>query len=1025
MLHLHTGNRLEDLADALIEALGSEPAPPLDEQTVICESPALAAWLKQRFCRQNGIACLLDTRLPAAWLWQQARALLGLPREDDPLDRERLGWRILAALPALAAEEAELARYLDNDPNGLKRWQLARHLADLFDRYQYHRPELIRAWEAAPEDGWQARLWQQVSEGVEDHRLALMGSFLEALQHPNPDALPRRIDLFSIHNLPPLLLQAFAALARHLPVHLWLLAPTPEYWADLESPRRMARQRRDDPESMALWQAGNPLLTQWGRLGQAFQDLLLDESLPLMEDSEHFAEPERDSLLHQIQADIFTAVAPEDTDALELDVSRELPLPSLQFHVCHGPLRECQALHDTLLHCLDADPELEPEDILVMVPEISRYAPYIEAVFGSAPAEHFLPWNLTDTFQADEHPMIRVFLDLLALPESRFGRNEVLAIADLPRVRAQFGLEEADIAELTELFDALRVYWGLDAAHRKGLGLPGIDDNTWQQAFERILAGFATGSDALLDGRIAPVPRMTALKAERAARFFTLLDRLRYWSVALARPATPDVWGERLGALLKELFGDGGEDEDRLQRIRDAIEALEDAEKAGVPELEPAVIRQFMEEQLGQLAERGRPYRGGVTFCAMKPLRGVPFRVIALLGMQDGAFPRPRRDDELDRMQEQWRHGDPDRTEEDRYLFLETMLAARDRLIISWTGRDARSNEPLQPSVVVGELIDYIDARYRLDGIPPGKACMRTHGLHPFSPANFDGQPQPEESRLALRAHGAHWLQAARAMRAHEPSMPKSAWPDTPLPPPEEQPRVIAPDVLDGFFRHPVRQFLQQRLRLQDPNDALLAEDEPFTPDGLQAWQIRDRLLSAWVQTGDPHAADAALHACGWLPHGPWSEITLTESHEAVAALIQCCEEDGIMAPLAFDPQDIDLEVPVNDTALRVAGRIHTLHPEHGLLLLSASSYSPLKLLPLWIRHLCLQALGIAKGQPACGYFTGREEARKITLKPLDADEARAELSNLLAWFETGLIRPLPLPEYSTRDLVEVLDDAW
>ena len=1018
MLNLHTGNRLEDLADALFHDQKNEQRSPFEPLTLVCESHALATWLKRRFSLEQGIACLIQTPLPAAWLWQTLRRLLDLPPADDPLDRERLPWRLLPLLHPDRLREPvfdELATYLRDDDNGLKRWQLARRIADAFDRYQYHRPELIREWSAGGGQGWDARLWHAVVEGVDTHRVALIDEFLDRLRDGDIDGLPARVDLFSLHNLPPLLMEAYAAMARHTAVHLWQLSPTEQYWADLATPRELAEKRREDPDNLALWQQGNPLLTQWGREARSFQDVLLRDDLELEQVSEHFRPPQRDSLLHHLQADVYEAV--DETADTPTVVTDESPLPSIQFHVCHSPLRECQALHDTLLHCLQADETLQPEDILVMVPEIARYAPAIEAVFGGIRDNTRLPFHVADVLHADEHPLIRAFLDLLELPDRRFTRAEVLGLADLPQVRRRFGLDEADVADLADLFDTLKVYWGLDGEHRQALGLPALDDNTWQQAKQRIMAGLALGDVELYrheDHAIAPANRIGAHDGERAARFFDLLDTLRHWAAHLASEATPREWSHQLGRMLDDLFADNGDDTDRLRRIREALAELARIDELEVGPVTRTMVREYLVSCTSGERVRGRLYREGITFCAMRPLRGVPFRVIALLGMQDTAFPRRGRHAEFDRMARR-RHGDPDPAQEDRYLFLETLLAARERLIISYTGRNARNNDPLEPSVVVRELMDYLDERYRFEthpDLPLSRALTRVHALHPFSPRNFGGTgDEDDENRDSLLlptpiSHDRRWFEAARAIAGHHPPKRERGWPLAAIPRPEEHAREVTPDELARFLRDPVKQFVQQRLRVYEPGDPALAEDEPFNLGNLQQWNVRNLWLQSWQRGESRETARRLAHARGLLPHGPWGERVLAEVEADVDAIATRCAERGITPPISWRPVDIDLPMISGGERWHVSGRIPNVLAKQGLVLLSASNYGMSKLLALWVQHLCLQTAGLCAGQAALAFF----KDRSVVIQPLAPEEAETELARILDIYHQGLMSPLPLP---------------
>ncbi len=1006
MFTYHASNRLEDLADGLIAAGRSLPLSPFEARVVVCESPALARWLRYRFCRRVGVACLLDTPLPAAWLWARASEALGLGQHEDPLSRERLRWRLFAALgrEELVRDERAgvVARYLADDGDGLKRWQFAGRLADLFDRYQYYRPELIRHWSQGGGEDWQALLWRAVAEGVEDHRVALMDRFLARLEGGEAPALPARIDLFALHALPPLLLRAFAAVGRHTEVVAWLLSPTPEYWADLASPRALARQRREAPERAELWQAGNPLLTQWGRQGQMFQDQLLDDAVGLGEGGDHFTPPGRDRLLHHLQSDLFEALAPGRNTPREVEEPFETA--SIQFHLCHGALRECQVLRDTLLHLLAADETLEPEEILVLVPEIGRYAPYIEAVFGGAEQENRLPFNISDALLPDEHPLIRAFLDLLALPESRFSRAEVLGLANTPEIRARFGLDEADLAELADRIDHLNLYWGLDGASKRRLGLPEIDDNTWHQGFMRMMAGFAIGEETLIEERgdpIAPLAGIQAGEAERIARLFDLLDALRRWSTLLARPATPAGWAERLGRLVEHFFAPTAEGEERLARIFDALSELEQAEEAGVGELAPEVVRAWLGDLLENRNERGRLYSGGITFCAMKPLRGVPFRVVAMLGMQESAFPRRTPRNEFDRMRQQWRHGDPDPVHEDRYLFLEALLAARDHLVISYTGRDASTNEPLQPSVVVGELLDYLRRHYRIGGRPADEALTRIHPLHPFSAANFE----PPAPGFDLR-----WLALARAVADHRPPSGRPGWPATAIEPEERAPaaeRQLSPAELARFLKDPVGRFARERLRVREARDLELIEEEPLDTDGLASWQLCNLILQCRLQGEPADRARRLARARGMLPHGLPGERSFDAALEKAEAILSRCPALGIELPLARRGRDVDLILEGDaGPPWRLAGRLsHTLEGG-GAVAFSASSFHLGRLLPLWVEHLCLHAEGGGSGSASL-FFHAKGACR---LPPLEQAEARHQLRTLLALYEEGSTRPLPLP---------------
>ncbi|MDX8404731.1 MAG: exodeoxyribonuclease V subunit gamma, partial [Mariprofundus sp.] len=495
--HLISSNKVELLMEQLAAVLNARPlASPFTAETVLVPSMPMKRWLGLQLAEITGINCNMAYPLPAAWLWNLVSTSLPDAPMQDPLARDQATWRIFDLLPGflLKPQFASLQQYLDNDAQGIKRWQLSERIADVFDRYQYYRPDTIRNWSNGGGDDWQSQLWRALQKqvGNRHHRVAMIDFFMETMAREKADHLPERISIFAVSSLPPLLLKVIQAVACHTDVYLYYLTPTNSYWADLKSDKAMARQRLTEPDEAVYFDTGHGLLASWGRQGQVFQDLLLsDDALQAME-FELYAEAWPQTLLGELQSDLFQIQMQEHSLATDDD--------SLQIHICHSALRECQVLHDALLQRMDDDPTLKPEEILVMVPEISRYAPYIDAVFSKSDSRPFIPWNLSDISVADEHPVIGSFLQLLQLPESRFSISEILSLLDVPEIRARFNLDGDSLATIRAMLDQLNVRWGIDAAHKKQFALPETVQNSWKQAEMRLLAGFAMGEGPLWQG---------------------------------------------------------------------------------------------------------------------------------------------------------------------------------------------------------------------------------------------------------------------------------------------------------------------------------------------------------------------------------------------------------------------------------------------------------------------------------------------------------------------------------------------
>lgn len=1105
MLTLYRSNLVESLLDLLARRLSDAPlASPFTPEIVVTPSPAMARWVQLGLARAHGIAANLSYPLPASFVWQLAHDQLNDPPEADPLALEPMAWRIFWVLPGLLSHPsfAPLRRYLAGDPTSdsgaIKRWQLAARIADTFDRYQLYRPELIRAWsdpdtlprtsDATAAESWQPLLWRRLIKGLSHHRVAVIDRLLASLGGPAPQpGLPERVALFAVSSLPPLLVEVMRALAARTQVDLYLHCPTDQFWADLVTQKAQARRRLDHPEDADLWEVGHPLLSSWGRQGQALQDLLLEgESAPVEIDA--WVEPPRDTLLHCLQHDIYHLtghLTGPAAGALTLD-----PDDSLQIQICHSPFRECQVLHDWLLDLFETDDDLRPEHCLVMIPEIDGYAPYIQAVFERDPsgARPYIPWNLSDVALRDEHPLIQVFLQILDLPQSRFGRTEILSYLDVPELAQTFGLDAQAVAQVKAWLTEARLRWGLDAEHKRRLGLPPMPENTWAQVERRLFGGYALGDGAAPGcgpdegpeptfADIAPIAGIEGNAAAALGQFWSLLDTLERTASDLAGPRGIGAWRDTLTQLLATFFGEAADPDGRIQKIRDALADLMDqagALAAGPPDQanagEPiplALVRHWLEERLSQSSRHGRYFRGGVTFCGMRPMRSLPFQVICCLGLQDGVFPRLERPLEIDLMRRSWRPGDPRKGDEDRYLFLETLLCARRRLYLSYVGRDLRRNAERQPSVLLRELLDVIDQRYRLppnatgvpdQGQPPARLSdrlTRVAPLQPFSPSNYGGLPEAAPGPAGRRggeqgrSFDAGWCELARAsLAATSPAQADGGgspdpWPTTPLAPAPEALREVSLTQLERWLRNPLGQFLATRLQIVPWTEEVEPDDEPFALDPLQHFALkqrllRDRLQGTAVLPRDDSRQVRALAAQGELPHGAFGRLTYEETCDQVAPVLEQVgpylgsTPQQIRVDLAFDP---DADLGLADGPYRLAGQIPGLYAGLGLLRVRPAKLKGVDILTLWLHHLAwCAAVPALAGQPRVSRLVTEDRVFQIA-DDLAQAAARAQLARYLRLYWEGIHRPLPILPRTTfacaqslhqgKDPTRAVLEAW
>ncbi|MBF0272013.1 MAG: exodeoxyribonuclease V subunit gamma, partial [Magnetococcales bacterium] len=688
------------------------------------------------------IATALELLLPARFLWRVYRAVLGedgVP-EYSPFDKDRLVWRLMRLVPQLTALEpfAPLRRFLEHDTDWRKRFQLAERLADLLDGYQVYRADWLAAWAGGddrlidargqrlslPEgQRWQAALWRALREDVARDatgdrqafragRAEVHAEFLRRAagwgEEARPGGLPRRVMVFGITSMPRQSLEVLVMLSRWTQVVMYVHNPCQYYWADIVPERELLRGGRGNsrvragyPESLPeewMHLHAHPLLAAWGMQGRDFIGLIdeyANEGMGLEDRRLNDLEIQRlecfetpysspSTLLHQLQDDILELRPLDETRSLWPPVAPRRD-GSIRFHVAHGPQREVEILHDQLLAAFQADPTLNPRDVLVMVPDINGYAAHIQAVFGLHDHRdpRFIPYVLANQGRRPVDPLLGAVERLLALPRSRLTASEVIDWLEVPAVRRKFAIAEEDLPTLRLWIRDSGIRWGLHDGHRVALGLPenateGESRNTWRFGMRRMLLGYAVGDRGGPWQGIAPHDEIDPGAAELLGALIGFVTRLEACWTLLGTPATVAEWCVRLRGLLADFFDPGGDGMDAftLMQLGNALDPWQDlCAEAGLDDRLPlSVVGEYW---LSRIEEGGLAqgfFAGAVTFATLMPMRAIPFRMVCLLGMNDGEFPRPGVRTDFDLMRTSYRPGDRSRREDDRYLFLDRRI---------------------------------------------------------------------------------------------------------------------------------------------------------------------------------------------------------------------------------------------------------------------------------------------------------------------------------------------------------------
>ncbi|EMB3582740.1 exodeoxyribonuclease V subunit gamma [Escherichia coli] len=1040
MLRVYHSNRL-DVLEALMEFIVERERldDPFEPEMILVQSTGMAQWLQMTLSQKFGIAANIDFPLPASFIWDMfVRVLPEIPKESA-FNKQSMSWKLMTLLPQLLEREdfTLLRHYLTDDSDKRKLFQLSSKAADLFDQYLVYRPDWLAQWETGhlvegvgEAQAWQAPLWKALVEYTDElgqprwHRANLYQRFIETLESATtcPPGLPSRVFICGISALPPVYLQALQALGKHIEIHLLFTNPCRYYWGDIKDPAYLAklltRQRRHSFEDRELplfrdsenagqlfnsdgeQDVGNPLLASWGKLGRDYIYLLSD--LESSQELDAFVDVTPDNLLHNIQSDILElenrAVAGVNIEEFSRsDNKRPLdPLDSsITFHVCHSPQREVEVLHDRLLAMLEEDPTLTPRDIIVMVADIDSYSPFIQAVFGSAPADRYLPYAISDRRARQSHPVLEAFISLLSLPDSRFVSEDVLALLDVPVLAARFYITEEGLRYLRQWVNESGIRWGIDDDNVRELELPATGQHTWRFGLTRMLLGYAMESAQGEWQSVLPYDESSGLIAELVGHLSSLLMQLNIWRRGLAQERPLEEWLPVCRDMLNAFFLPDAETEAAMTLIEQQWQAII-AEGLGA-QYGDAVPLSLLRDELAQRLDQERISQrflaGPVNICTLMPMRSIPFKVVCLLGMNDGVYPRQLAPLGFDLMSQKPKRGDRSRRDDDRYLFLEALISAQQKLYISYIGRSIQDNSERFPSVLVQELIDYIGQSHYLPGdealnCDESEARVKAHlTCHhtrmPFDPQNY----QPGN----LQSYAREWLPAAsQAGKAHSEFV---------QPLPFTLPETVPLETLQRFWAHPVRAFFQMRLQVNfRTEDSEIPDTEPFILEGLSRYQINQQLLNVLVEQDDAERLFRRFRAAGDLPYGAFGEIfweTQCQEMQQLADRVIACRQPG---------QSMEIDLACN--GVQITGWLPQVQPD-GLLRWRPSLLSVAQGMQLWLEHLVYCASG---GNGESRLFLRKDGEWRFP--PLAAEQALHYLSQLIEGYREGMSAPLlVLPE--------------
>lgn len=922
MFILHNSNKTENLLTHLTTVIEISPlSKPLNKEVLLIQSQGMERWLSQQLANHFDTWANYEFFFPGSFFSFIVKKIDS--RLNTALfEREHMLWRFELALRQLDEPcFKSLQHYLSGENSALKRFQLAQKLAQTFYQYQMMRPDMLALWQQGQTlyqqetEHWQSTLWRRLTQATQDKHRGLLWQYVIKKLNLGDDLsknLPDRVFVFGLNTMSPLFLDFLQGMSKQCDIHLFLLNPTQFYWADLAN----KKQSPADTASNA-----HPLLLTLAQQGREFQQMLL-EQVNFTYESESFEATQATNFLQALQNDV-----------LNNQIS-EYPLKkagkkdgSISVHACHSRMREVEVLKNQLILALEKDADLELREIIVMAPNIQQYTPFIEAVFID------IQHTIADRSLRLSNTALDSFIRFLKLSQGRFGWQSVMELLEQPVVYNKLLLSEEDLTLIKYWVADIKVRWGKSAEHKKELGLPEFNENTWQATLERLLMGYAVGSEEDFVDKVLPYREIEGSSALILGSFNDFIQLLFKASKELKQATTLANWSQRFYYFADQLLSVKTPSEQaERQQLNELLAQFTDYVEHHQKDLSLNVMIAWLESSLSERKSSSGFLRGQLTFCSMLPMRSIPFKVIALLGLNEGEFPKIDRYASFDLITQNFRQGDRSHRADDRYQFLEIILSARQQLIISYIGLSIHRNNEIPPSVVLSEFLEVLENHYQLTDL------ITKHPLQPFNQRYF--MATSENNSFSQIDY-----ETAVALKTNQPKA-EAWWQGTLATNPI---KIIEINDLFAYYRHPQQHFLQQQLGVYFSDLLAEAEErEPFNIDTLDAYSIHQQWIADKLT--DTDYSLKKLQAQGrWLT-GITGELEFNRQEQHIVEFIERIKQLGL--GLKTTAQIIDIKV----ADYRLIGHLDNIY-QQGNLIYRYANLKGKDFILAWLHHLIINQL--------------------------------------------------------------------
>ncbi len=1006
MLNLLTAYNLKNLLAKLKKNLAASDSNPFRAKEIIIENSAQADWLTFEIAKHFGVAF----NLKFTFINDFFKTILETFEKNIDLNyysKHNLQWRIIKILQNNPNINEILSLYLE-DNNPAKLFQISKLIAQLFYQYQIFRPDLIIDWNKnifkldTKNDHWQFKIWQEIKKDINftDYSEIIL-QFLRYENNFEKINLPKTLNIFGIFYLPPIFLKLLEKLSSNSSINLYIFNPCPqEYWFDLKTEKeKLKKQNYFDLSTAEInyEETKNSLLTYLGKTGREFLDSLFNLSNLSEEDlTQDYTEINNNTLLKLLQKDILTLEDANFIDRIKIPIKTQDY--SLEIHSCHNILRELEVLKDYLFKLFSQDQSLTPQDIFVLTPNITEYAPYIEAIFTKiAPKTPYFEFSICDLKLLNENKFINLFLKILQFKNENFKITKILELLDNTIIQHAFGFNLNSLQIIKNWLKETDIKYGLNKNKNPAT------ENTWENGLQRLLLSFALTQEKnefyLEHGYFSNLLPTKTIEGDNSillGNFIYFLDQLNNLYLSIKNQENISNWQEILFYIIDEFIKPSDDFLNEVVILKNLILGLTNKETNLIKyanftsKISLDLLLFYLQDQLTEMGYNKPFFRRGITFGNINSLAGIPNKIICVLGLNQNIFPQKPLKTSFDLLTKYPLKGDLNYHDLDKYHFLLTLLSAETNLYLSYIGQNQTDLSLIPSSPIITELKKYLQANFIDENNQDivEKVCF-SEKLFGFNPAYF--QKNTKSASFSLENY-----QIAQNLQNNDVKIKKNN-----LSKPDSKFQFLNLSDFLNFFQNPIKFFFEKRLNiyLTNYNDELT--DTPYFEIPYFKKKIMfQESIPLLFQNFSPEKIYQVYFLKNFLPPKDLGKHSFTVFYEEILEYFQ--EIKNITPNLSFS--NIEGVISINSFSINCYFENFT---NNKLINYTYSKNKAKNFTSAWLKHLLINYL-LKDSISSYIIISEYNKIKTYQFSPIEPDTAKKYLENLLSFYWQGLQNPLP-----------------